>query len=106
MFSFYIHLDIHTPPPNQRASNDSLPPPEDGETTVPIHVHQNDAYIISNKRISQDNTVYEYIDNHDTGIVAELTSFKRYVSHGTISVKLYHTVHTLLLGSLPLLSLW
>eukprot|EP00731_Ephydatia_muelleri_P015768 Em0009g192a len=60
-----VHTSAHSPPPL-----------EDGETTVSIPVYPNDAYIVSNKRISQNSTVYEYVDSHDTRAI-ELTSFQQ-----------------------------
>ncbi|KAL5481375.1 hypothetical protein EMCRGX_G021514 [Ephydatia muelleri] len=65
--------------PSATVSSTSLccpPPLEDGETTVSILVYPNDAYIASNKRISQNSTVYEYVDSHDTRAI-ELTSFQQ-----------------------------
>eukprot|EP00731_Ephydatia_muelleri_P015910 Em0009g334a len=70
----FITFTAHIPPVFSDFLNHSDSTQTDGEATVTVY--PNDAYIVSNKKISQESTVYEYIDSHDTRAI-ELTSFKQ-----------------------------
>eukprot|EP00731_Ephydatia_muelleri_P015784 Em0009g208a len=76
----FITFTAHIPPVFSNFLNHSDSTQTDGKRTFSISVYPNDAYIVSNKRISQNSTVYEYVDSHDTRAI-ELTSLKQYVSH-------------------------